>query len=549
MLGTISLGLLLAWPAPGRGDTYPRQPDVDAIRYTFRLELDDASDAIVGRTTVELRLLRDGVDSAILDLESPREPGGKGMVVASVVSEPEPGTPLEFKHEGNRLRVIYPAGKAGDTRRFTVSYRGIPAAGLRIGANKHGDRTFFSSNWPDRARCWLPTIDHPSDKSASGFEVTAPARYQVVANGRLVEETDLADGRRRTVWEESVPIATWLNALGVAPFSVRHAGETRGIPVEVWSYPKDREAGPIAFEAPAQRSLAFYDEFIGPYPYEKLANVEAAGVSGGMEHASAIFYGERSVNGRVAADLVAHEVAHQWFGNSVTESDWDDVWLSEGFATYFTLLFTEHDRGRDAFVAGLKRSRNGVLGTERRMPKQAVIHQNLADMKDVTNELVYQKGGWILHMLRCRLGDDAFRSGIRRYYLRYRDGNATTDDFRRAMEEAASAAHPDKPAVDLAPYFAQWLRRAGSPKLEGGWSYDADRKVVVVTLDQVGPGEPFELPMEVGIVAAGSEAVKVEPAAFATKSARFEFASPAEPKSVTLDPNTRLLFEASFTRR
>ena len=124
------------------------------------------------------------------------------------------------------------------------------------------------------------------------------------------------------------------------------------MPLESWVYHQDRDRIVPALETPARRVIEFYSDHVGPYPYEKLAGVQAAGVGGGIEHASVIFYGERSVFGRDITGLVAHEIAHQWFGDAVTERDWDDVWLSEGFATYFALLFTEHDSGRDAFVAG-----------------------------------------------------------------------------------------------------------------------------------------------------------------------------------------------------
>ena len=164
-------------------------------------------------------------------------------------------------------------------------------------------------------------------------------------------------------WKQSVPIATWLNAIGVAQFSAHHAGSVKGVPLESWVYHQDRDRIIPGTETPARPVIEFYSDHVGPYPYEKLAGVQAAGVGGGIEHASVIFYGERSVFGRDITGLVAHEIAHQWFGNAVTKRDWDDVWLSEGFATYFTLLFTEHDSGRDAFVAGLKRSRETVFNT------------------------------------------------------------------------------------------------------------------------------------------------------------------------------------------
>ena len=189
-------------------------------------------------------------------------------------------------------------------------------------------------------------VDHPYDKATSEFLVTAPAHYQVVSNGLLQEERDLANGRRLTHWKQSVPIASWLNAIGVAEFASHHAGVVKGVPLESWVYPQDRERVASVLEAPARRSVEFYSERVGPFPFEKLANIQAASVNGGMELASAIFYGERSVLGGDVDSLVAHEVAHQWFGDSVTERDWDDVWLSEGFATYFALIPGARSRTR-----------------------------------------------------------------------------------------------------------------------------------------------------------------------------------------------------------
>ena len=185
---------------------------------------------------------------------------------------------------------------------------------------------------------------------------------------------------RRTHWKQSVPIASWLYTLGVARFSSHHAGTVDGVPLQTWVFPQDRDGGLALFEdTVAARDARSSSTSIGPYSYEKLANVQAAGFSGGTEYASAIFYGEKGVaSGR---GPVVHEIAHQWFGDSVTERDWDDVWLSEGFATYFALLFTEHDEGRDAFVDGLKRSRAQVLQLEQKLPDTPVIHRNLADME------------------------------------------------------------------------------------------------------------------------------------------------------------------------
>lgn len=531
---------------PAIADTYPRQSGIDALNYVFRLTLSDDADEILGEAIVDLRFLKDGIADFTLDLASVND--GKGMRVSEVQSR---DAALRFTHEADLLRVTLdsPSG-AGERRQFIVRYRGVPARGLRILKNKFGERCFFSENWPNNARQWLPMIDHPYDKATSEFIVTAPIKYQVVANGLLQEETDLGDGRRLTHWKQSVPIASWLNALGVAQFSSHHAGLVKGIELQTWVYRQEREAGPSWFETTARQAVEFFSEQIGPYSYEKLANVEAAGFGGGTEHASAIFYGENSIvtdpaTGAarpVNTGLIAHEIAHQWFGDAVTEKDWDDVWLSEGFATYFTLLFTEHYQGRDSFVAGLQRSREQIFTLEKKNPGVAVLHDNLADMKNVLNQIIYQKGGWTLHMLRGLMGTEKFWAGIRDYYQRYRDGSASTEEFRRVMEKDSG--------LELSWFFQQWLARAGSPAIEGNWVYDAQTKRVVIELTQVQSGEVYRLPLEVGLtIGAAPKIEKIEKIEMTRKQQRFEIAADKEPVAVTLDPNTRVLMEAHFGKR
>jgi aminopeptidase N len=530
------IGIVLIAP-PCSADHYPRQPGVDVIHYAFHLTLRDETDEIEGAAIVDVNLLKEGLAEFALDLASPGS--GKGMTVSAVTCR---GVAAKFDHKDGRLQIaLEPPPKSGERRSFTVAYRGVPSGGLRIGKNRHGERTFFSDNWPDHTRRWLPTLDHPSDKATSEFFVTAPARYQVVSNGLLQEETDLGDGRRLTHWKQSVPIATWLNALGVAQFASHHAGTVKGIPLETWVFRQDRDVAVPALENPARRVLEFFSDHIGPYPYERLAGVQVAGLSGGMELAGAIFYGERNVLGRGVDHLVAHEVAHQWFGDAVTERDWDDVWLSEGFATYFALLFLEHDAGRDAFVAGLKRSREIVFATEKRNPRLAVIHDNLADTRQILNRLVYEKGGWVLHMLRHRLGTETFWAGIREYYRGHRDGDVSTDDFRRAMEEVSGQ--------ELAGFFQQWLKRPGSPEVHGTWRYRPDDHKIEVELSQDQSGDPFRLTVEVGIAVEGSEQRRIEKVELTERQQRFDLEADRAPAAVTLDPNCWLLMKSSFAPR
>jgi aminopeptidase N len=484
--------------------------------YVFRIALNDDSDAISGDTTVTVRFLHDGLQEWALDLAST-------MKVASVRSGDDSAP---FTHDRDRLRIsLQPPATTGELRSFQIHYGGVPAGGLLALKNKFGDRCFFSVNWPDLAHQWLPVIDHPYDKATSEFIVTAPVRYQVVSNGILQEQIDLPNGMRATHWKESVPIPVWLDQIGVAPFASHHLGRAAGVPLQTWLFPED---GGVDLGGPLKRAIEFFQGHIGPYPYEKLAGVEAAGLDGGMEVASAIFFGESAFSGRLHDSLVAHETAHQWFGDSVTEKDWDDVWLSEGFATYLAALATEQYDGQDAFVAELKRSRTRVFEAEKRLPGVAVVQDK--PWKGIPNQIVYQKGGWVLHMLRGQIGTERFWAGIREYYRRYRDSNASTADFEKLMEEVSGA--------DLHWFFQQWLYRAGSPVVRGAWRYNPRTKKVELDLVQRQPAAAYRLPMDVALDGA------VAHIDMAAKEQRFEFDAARAPESIVLDPGTRVLMDA-----
>ena len=534
-----SLLLIVAAPV-GRTDGYRRQP-VDVEHYRFVLTLSDSTDRIAGEATVRMRLLAAGLTRVELDLaDASSARNGRGMRVSAVRRG---GRLLAFTHAADRLAITLAAPSvAGEVLELVVTYSGVPADGLLIKPNRHGDRTFFSDDWPDKAHQWLPTIDYIADKATMEMDVVAPSHYQVISNGRRIEETDLPGGSRRTVWREGVPIAPWLYALGVARFAVQHVGDLDGVPLETWVFAQERDAGFHDFAVPVKDALAFYSQWIGPYSYEKLANVQSNSVSGGMEAASAIFYSSGSVSGTRPLrwrNVVIHEIAHQWFGNAVTESDWNDVWLSEGFATYFTLLFIEHAYGRDEFVTGLRDSRKAVLDFYAKTPDYRVVHEQLTDMSQVTTRMTYEKGAWTLHMLRQAMGDDRFWAGIRDYHARYRDATASTADFRAAMERASG--------LDLGGFFQQWLYRGGVPRLEGTWQWDAKAKQVTVELRQVQPGDPFRLPVEFGIAVAGAR-LRVERGELTGRTARFVFNAEQEPTAVELDPNVRLLFGGGIVR-
>lgn len=525
-------------------DPYPKNPNIDALNYRFKIHVSDTSDEIHCVETIDIQFLAEGITTLRLDLVKASEKlEGKGMYVNTVISE---GTELNYTHEDDILSITLPASSILNQRAsYTITYNGIPASGLKIANNKYGDRTFFSDNWPNKGRNWLATIDHPYDKAMCEFIVTAPDHYQVVSNGLKVEESNLGNGERLTHWKQSVPIATWLYVMGVAEFAVQYVDQFKGKSIETWVYPQDRDAGFYDFAIPTKSALAFYSDKIGPFSYEKLANIQSNSVSGGMEAASAILYSENSVVGDRNdrwRNVVIHEIAHQWFGNAVTEYDWDDVWLSEGFATYFTLLFIEYHYGRDAFIEGLTSSKKTVDTFYSKNPEYTIVHDNLANMADVVTIQTYQKGSWILHMLRGVVGTDVFWKGIQSYYTKYKDLNATTDDFRIEMEAASG--------TDLKPFFNQWLNQPGTLKYKGWWQFDKKKKEISIQLNQVQTdGSFFKMPIEIAFYDYENKQQRIQTVQVDTVSNSFKFNVDFEPKSLKLDPNFKVLMDADFRKK
>ena len=514
-------------------DPYPKNPNIDILNYKFEIHLNDTSDIIYGSADIALNI-KDSEDRVRLDLISQGK-DGMGMEVKKVTFT---GSEVSYSHDNDVLLIETGALEYSSRDIINVVYSGMPITGLIIGPNMHGDRTFFSDNWPNKARNWLPLVDHPYDKSTAEFVVIAPNHYQVISNGLLVEETNLNKELKKTHWKQSVPISCWLYALGVAEFAVDYVDYFEGKSIQTWVYKQDRDNGFYDFKIPTKHTMEFFSDYIGPFAYEKLANVQSNSVKGGMESATAIFYSDVSVTGDRSVrwrNVVIHEVAHQWFGNCVTEYDWDDVWLSEGFATYFTLMFREHAYGRDDFVNGLNDAKRLVYNHYKTDKESSIVHNNLKDMKDVlTYSLQYQKGAWVLHMLRNYIGEDNFRKGIRNYYKKYYNSTTTTNQFKTEMEVVSG--------MNLDTFFDQWLYKGGNMVLDGNWKFDEKKGRIEVNLNQVqNDGYLCEMPLELGISYNDKNLEKIQTVKLEKEKGRFYIASDSKPISIKIDPNTKLL--------
>lgn len=522
-------------------DNYPRNYSIDMLHYRFELTLADSTDAIVGRTTIHVLFKTGDTRSIRLDfVNRAAEWNGKGMQVDKVLYQ---NKSISFRHEKNALLLDLPkVAEKNTTDSFVVYYRGVPADGLRIGNTRQGERSFFNENWPNRTRHWLPVIDHPYDKATCEFIVTAPAQYQVVSNGLLQEESMMNNQQKRTHWKQSVPISSWLFVLGVARFAVQQVDLFDHKAIQTWVYPQDREAGFHDFAYPSKEVLEFYSYYVGPFAYERLANIQSPSVGGGMETASAIFYGENLVNGKQderLRNVVIHEIAHQWFGNAVTETTWDDAWLSEGFATYFTMLFQESAYGAAAYMDAIKKARKRVFDFYQKDSTYTIIANRTAEEGPVTNEMTYQKGAWFLHMLRAKMGHAAFRNGIRSYYQTYYNRNASTDDLIREMEK-----HSTTP---LRGFFHQWLNRPEVLQIQGKWRYDPQKAQVEITLAQRQSGNfLFDVPVEMELIDSNGNR-RLLKGQLKERQLVLQFPCDRKPVTILPDPHTVLLakFELS----
>ena len=539
---TFGAVMVFSSSAAGRAQQVrPYQPAFDVGDYAIAIDLPDSGATIHAQATLTVTRTLPR-DTLVLDLMD--------LTVRSVTVN---GKAVRFTQSPTNVAIPLP-NKAG-RRDFTVvvDYAGAVTDGLIARADSAGRWTYFGDNWPNRARHWIPSVDHPSDKATVTWRVTAPVSKTVVANGKLVSTRDVRrDGveRRETVWREGKRIPVYLMVIAAAPLEKYDVGETacglaeaqRCVPQSVYTAPEQHAAMPGTF-ARVGEMVQLFSRLVGPFPYEKLAHLQSSTRYGGMENASAIFYADGPFRGRGTNEgTIAHETAHQWFGDAVTERAWPHVWLSEGFATYFAALWTRAARGDSAFRAQMAGVRSTILADSASVPRRPVIDTIETDLMSLLNRNSYEKGGFVLHMLREQVGERAFFDAIRAYYAKYRHATALTDDLRLEMERTSKQS--------LGWFFDQWLRRPGYPEVAAAWSYDASNHQVNVELTQGARFGAFRFPLVVGIVDSAGvvHRTTVDMNAEGT-TVRMQAASASKPMRVVLDPDVALLAKFSVTER
>jgi aminopeptidase N len=506
----------------------------DVQHYNFLIKLSDKSDTVIGKAEIRMKMKKP-VSDILLDF-STAIVKNKGMKVISCKVDGRAAT-AEAKENNEKILLTWEGNQPIEGEHtIEVQYTGIPTDGLIISNNIHKHRTFFADNWPNRGHKWLPCIDHPGDKATVEFTVVAPSHYKVVSNGLLQSETPQQGGSlKATHWKEDVPIATKVMVIGVADFAVEMAGKVQdSIPVYSWVFPEDKDKGFYDY-GQAKDVLPFFINYVGPYGYKKLANVQSKTIFGGLENANTIFYSENSVTGtRKSEGLLAHEIAHQWFGNMATEKTFAHLWLSEGFATYMTILYMENKYGKDTAVYMLQDDREQVISSE--VTKKQPVVDETTNYMALLNTNSYQKGGWILHMLRQELGDQVFQKAIRAYYKQYENSNADTRDLQKVFEQVSGK--------DLSAFFDQWLYKPGIPNLDVKWGYSFKTNKTWIEIRQLQEnGFVFTLP--VGLTA------KTKKTTIKNIGVRDRFTHievDGEIEEVVLDPETTLLFQGSINK-
>ena len=468
--------ILLAVPAPSqtlfRPDSSARRSrEFHALHYKLELSFDHRAKKVSGNVSIRLTPLSGPLDSVLLDAVD--------MEIRDVrLSD---GRTLEFHERSPWLSIRLDRTYAfGETLAVSIDYACSPAKGLYFvyadsGGGRH-DQIWSQGEDMDN-RYWFPCYDYPNDKATSEVIGTVGGDWTLLSNGRLVGESyDRKKNTKTFHWVQGKPHSTYLIMVAAGRYAVLR-GKYRNIPLAYYMYPEDTaKAQETLGRTPAM--IRFFETTTGvPYPWEKFDQIIIDDFMwGGMENTTAVTLNDACVvDTRAALDfpsdgVVAHELAHMWFGDLVTARDWTHLWLNEGFATYCETLWTEFTKGKDEFQYEMIQASLAVRGSDRMLGRKPIVSH------DSHPANVYARGGWVLNMLRGLLGDQAFWRGIHYYLTKYQFASAETDEFRLALEDATGQS--------LDWFFRQWVFGAGLPKLKVTKAWDDSTHMLRLTVEQ-----------------------------------------------------------------
>jgi aminopeptidase N len=533
---------------------YERSHDYDVVHYQIRLTFNLNSQSFWGDTTITLRPLRDDFSVCVLDAET--------FTVGKV--EMEDHKPLRFEQTRTSLIVYLPhTYEYGQQLSFKVFYRednphvdpqqyGMPKdydVGLTFkSATANHPQLANTLSFPEGAHHWFPCYDHPDDKSTSDVIATVDQPDEVISNGRLVSVTEDRKRKQRTFhWSEEKPIATYLLVLVVGPY-VKVEDHLGNLPVDYWVYAQDLPDARRSFHNTPEMIRFFSDEFGFPYPWVKYDQIILPHFSGGAESTSATVVGDGIIHDAKADPdfpsdwLVAHELAHQWWGDLVTMRDWSQAWLNEGFATYFQYVYTRHELGNDEGALDLENKINQYLREAHDRYERPVVFDRWNFPNDNFDRHVYEKGAAVLDMLDWIMGDKDFLRALSYFLHKHAFQSVDTHDLEKAITDSTGQV------CDW--FFNEWVYKAGHPVFEVSYEWNESAKSVVLQATQVQQTSDwvpiFQMPVIIGITtASGKHSYKVW---IRQRQEHFEFECREKPLLVRFDEGNHLLKEMTFPK-
>ena len=501
--------------------------DFDVLHYYFDWTMDHGNRYIQGLAVIRSRSLTDALDSISLHLD-------RAMTVSDVRQE---RISVPFLHTGDQLSIsLAQTYRTGEEFEVAINYQGHPRDGLDFSSHR-GQPIIWSLDEPIGARSWFPCWDLPDDKATAEIRITVPRNMLAASNGTLIGSEMNGDDTVTYVWQELYPISTYLifvAATNYVTFSDTYHAETKSMEVTHFVYPEHLNQAREDFSVTVPQ-IAFFSRVFGEYPFlEEKYRMAAIPGRTSMEHQTCTSYSEQAVTGTHQYDwLIAHELAHQWWGDLVTLADWSDIWLNEGFATYSDALWQEYlygFEGLKARVASFKEwyfQSHGGTGN----PPEHPIHD--PPEGHLFCDIEYEKAACVLHMLRFVVGDEAFWSILKKYAKDFAYANAATEDFRKVCESVSGN--------DLRWFFDQWIYEAGYPVYQFGWGYTGHSRVRVV-INQIQEDFPlFRMPVELRFALPSGAAKRI--AHVDREKNIFEFTFPERPADVQLDPDGWILCE------
>ena len=452
---------------------------------------------------------------------------------------------------GQHLVVTFASPvEVGREVKVTVEYSAEPQKGLYFRTTEMGYLPGEDQIWTQgeaiEARHWYPCFDSPNEKFTSEITCHVPEGMIVLSNGRKLSETkDAATGLLAVRWSQDKPHANYLVSLIAGHFK-KVEDRYRDTSMAFYTSPSDIKEAPNSFED-TKDIMTFFEKEIGvPFPWARYDQVTVRDfVAGGMENTSMTTLTDKTLftsdseNLRSSQGLVAHELAHQWFGDLVTCKDWSHLWLNEGFATYYDLLYDEHKNGRDMMLYRLHGSLKTI--TEITGPSRPIVFNKFNDVMEQFGYLAYQKGSWVLHMLRSQLGEELYRRCIKTYLERHQYGNVVTGDLNAVIEELSGRSFD--------PFFDQWVYRPHHPELDVAWSWDQKTKLAKVTVRQVQKLSDdvslFQFPLKLRFK--GKSGVVNRDVLVKEKEEDFYLPLVDAPEIVRADPGVELLAKINFS--